>query len=99
MSLQDLAQLLVRLDAAPVVAAAEPRTLETLTRRERGVFDLAVRGYSNREIAKKMTTSVKTTETHRAKVNKKLGLSSPSDLIRFAARAGLLGAKRRASVE
>jgi DNA-binding NarL/FixJ family response regulator len=64
--------------------------LEALSPREREVFDLAVRGYSNEGIASHLAISVKTVETHRARINSKLGVHSAAELIRFAARRGLV---------
>ncbi len=64
--------------------------LEGLSPREREIFDLAVRGFSNQGIADNLTISVKTVETHRAHINRKLGVHSAAELIRFAARHGLV---------
>jgi DNA-binding NarL/FixJ family response regulator len=57
-----------------------------LSRRERDVFDLLVRGRSNRDISRVLGISTKTVETHRAHVLQKLKLHSMVDLVRFAAR-------------
>jgi DNA-binding NarL/FixJ family response regulator len=59
---------------------------DALSRRERDVFELLVRGNSNRGIARLLGISPKTVETHRAHVLRKLGVHSIVDLIRFAAR-------------
>jgi DNA-binding NarL/FixJ family response regulator len=64
--------------------------LEALSPREREIFDLAVRGFSNTGIGAQLCISVKTVETHRAHVNRKLGVHSAAELIRFAARHGLV---------
>jgi len=69
-------------------SANGPRDL--LSERERVVFDLLVRGYSNQPIAAELGISVKTVETHRAHVLKKLQVHSIVDLVRLAARHGLL---------
>jgi DNA-binding NarL/FixJ family response regulator len=61
-----------------------------LSEREREVFRLAVSGMSNDGIAAALSVSVKTVETHRAHINRKLGLHSPAELVRFAASHGLL---------
>jgi DNA-binding NarL/FixJ family response regulator len=61
-----------------------------LSAREREVFDLLVRGYSNDGIAGLLCISVKTVETHRARILRKLQLHSLVDLVRFAARNDLL---------
>lgn len=59
---------------------------DVLSRRERDVFELLVRGNTNRRIARMLGISPKTVETHRAHVLRKLGVHSIVDLIRFAAR-------------
>jgi DNA-binding NarL/FixJ family response regulator len=59
---------------------------DALSRRERDVFELLVRGQNNRRIARVLGISPKTVETHRAHVLRKLGVHSIVDLIRFAAR-------------
>lgn len=57
-----------------------------LSRRERDVFDLLVRGHNNQRISRLLGISTKTVETHRAHVLRKLEMHSLVDLIRFAAR-------------
>ena len=57
-----------------------------LSSREREVTQLLAEGKSNKEIAKVLHLSVKTVETHRAKIMHKLGLHSIGDLIRYAIR-------------
>jgi DNA-binding NarL/FixJ family response regulator len=59
---------------------------DMLSRREKDVFELLVRGHTNRRIARLLGISPKTVETHRAHVLRKLGVHSIVDLIRFAAR-------------
>jgi DNA-binding NarL/FixJ family response regulator len=67
-----------------------PEPLSLLSPREREIFELIVRGFSNDGIAKELSISAKTVETHRAHINKKLEVHSTADLVRFAARRGLL---------
>jgi DNA-binding NarL/FixJ family response regulator len=64
--------------------------LSTLSGREREIFDLVVRGYTNHQLATELFISVKTVETHRSRINKKLGVHSTAQLIRFAALSGLV---------
>lgn len=59
---------------------------DKLSRRERDVFDLLVRGLSNQKISRVLGISTKTVETHRAHVLRKLEVHSIVDLIRYAAR-------------
>jgi DNA-binding NarL/FixJ family response regulator len=61
-----------------------------LTDRERAVFELLVRGLSNVGVARELQISVKTVQTHRSKINGKLGVHSPGQLVRFAALRGLV---------
>ncbi len=63
---------------------------ETLTPREREVFQLAAEGSNNKEIATRLSISPRTAETHRANLMRKLNLRKPTDLIRFALRRGFL---------
>jgi DNA-binding NarL/FixJ family response regulator len=66
--------------------------LRGLTQREREIFDLAVRGLSNQDIASQLCISKRTVETHRGRIMRKLHVHSATDLVRLAARHGLLDA-------
>ena len=63
-----------------------------LTPRERGVIQLIAEGHSNKQIANILTISVKTVETHRAAVMRKLNLSSAAGLVRYAVRNKIIEA-------
>ena len=63
--------------------------LGPLSPREREIFNLLAGGLQNTDIAKKLYISPRTVETHRARVVRKLGLSSNGELIRFAIKHGL----------
>ena len=62
----------------------------TLSPRERQVLELLARGHTNREVAARLSLSVKTVETHRARLSDKLDLESRADLVRLAIDLGLL---------
>jgi len=64
---------------------------DRLSRREREVFDLLIAGKSSPDIAKVLVISPRTVETHRQRVMEKLGVGSIVELVRLAARHGLLG--------
>jgi DNA-binding NarL/FixJ family response regulator len=66
--------------------------ISDLSPREREIFDMIVRNYTNREIATHLCISVKTVETHRVSINRKLDVHSTAELIRFAALHGLVHA-------
>ena len=63
-----------------------------LTAREREIVQLLVEGKSNKEVAGAMRISVKTVETHRANIMRKLNLHSLGDLVRYAIRNGIIEA-------
>ena len=58
----------------------------TLTNRERGVVQLIAEGHTNKQIANILNISLKTVETHRAAIMRKLNLSSSAALVRYAIR-------------
>jgi two-component system, NarL family, response regulator NreC len=61
-----------------------------LTERELEVLRLLALGYSNPEIAKQMFVSPRTVETHRANLQRKLGVSGRPDLVRYALERGVI---------
>ncbi len=63
---------------------------DPLSEREREVLRLLALGHTNQEIAKMLYISVRTAETHRAHIMRKLGLSSRAELVRHALTEGLL---------
>jgi DNA-binding NarL/FixJ family response regulator len=68
----------------------EGRTEAALTAREREIVQLLAEGRSNKEVASSLTISIKTVETHRASIMRKLNLDSLSDLVRFAIRTKII---------
>lgn len=76
------------------LSAQNPRrkntTFDALSEREKQVFLLVVQGNSTNEIGKILTVSPKTVEKHRTAISKKLGLSTPLEMVRFAVRCGIL---------
>jgi DNA-binding NarL/FixJ family response regulator len=63
-----------------------------LTSRERDVIQLLAEGESNKEVGGSLGISVKTVETHRATIMKKLKLARFSDLVRYAIREKIIHA-------
>jgi DNA-binding NarL/FixJ family response regulator len=64
-----------------------PETLrDRLTSREREIVQLLAEGKSSKEVAASLSISVKTAETHRANIMRKLELHSVSELVRYAVR-------------
>jgi DNA-binding NarL/FixJ family response regulator len=64
----------------------------SLTARELQVMEMLARGMTNREIAHDLDISIKTVDTHRGHVLKKLGLRNNSELTRFAVKHGYVSA-------
>lgn len=60
--------------------------------REREIVRLLALGRSNKEVASELSLSVKTVESHRTNVMRKLGVHSVAGLVRYAVREGLVEA-------
>ena len=63
---------------------------EILTKRERMVFNLAAEGLNNPEIARRLEISVRTAETHRSNILRKLNVANQAELVRYAIEHHLL---------
>ena len=63
---------------------------DDLTVRERDVVRLVALGHTNREIAERLVLSVRTVETHRARIQRRLGLHTRAELVNWALEHGLL---------
>jgi len=70
------------------LAAGDGHPASALTAREQQVMEMLGRGLTNREIAEHLEISIKTVDTHRGHVLKKLGLRNNSELTRFAVKHG-----------
>jgi DNA-binding NarL/FixJ family response regulator len=60
--------------------------VEPLSPRERHIVQLLAEGRSNKEVARALHISVKTVETHRSNIMRKMGFTSLADLVRYAVR-------------
>lgn len=65
---------------------------DPLSARERQVLQLVGEGKSTKEIARHLGVSVKTIESHRARVMRKLNIHETASLVRYAIRRGLIQA-------
>jgi two-component system, NarL family, response regulator NreC len=72
----------------PSVDATDP--YQQLTPREREVFHLVVEGKPSKEVSRILGISVKTAENHRARLMDKLHVHNTAELVKYAARKGLL---------
>jgi DNA-binding NarL/FixJ family response regulator len=65
-------------------AGWHPDPVSTLSPREREIFELVVSGYTNQRMSEELFISIKTVETHRSRINRKLGVHSTAQLVRYA---------------
>jgi DNA-binding NarL/FixJ family response regulator len=79
-----------KLGAQLVVADGVPG-LDPISDRERDVLHLLALGHTNTEIGGKLHISVRTVDTHRAHVMRKLRLATRAELVLFALANGLIG--------
>ena len=63
---------------------------DALSEREREVLQLVAEGRSSKEIADLLSISSTTVETHRAHILQKLGLHNTVEVVRYAARRGIV---------
>ena len=79
-----------QLGAALVTPNGSP-ALDPLSERERDIVHLLALGYTNQEIGKKLFISVRTVDTHRAHIMRKLQLDTRAELVMFALANGVIG--------
>lgn len=61
-----------------------------LSRRENEILLMCYKGLTNKEVAAKLNISVRTVETHKFNIFKKVGVNTTAELITFAYKAGLI---------
>ena len=67
-----------------------PAADDELTPREREVLQMLAQGLSNKAIARLLEISVRTVETHRLSIRRKLGVDTPAGLVKYALERGWL---------
>jgi DNA-binding NarL/FixJ family response regulator len=80
------------LEASISNALSARRRLHALTDRQIQVLKLVTEGHRTREIAKRLGLSIKTIESHRSEIMKRLRIHDVVSLVRFALRVGLIPA-------
>jgi len=68
----------------------DSKAAAALSERESDVLRLIASGYSNKEIAARLSLSVKTVEAHKANAMRKLGLNGRIDIVKYAVLQGWL---------
>ena len=69
----------------------KPSAVVPLTTREQAVLLLLAQGRSNKDVAGELDISVRTVETHRKNIKKKLGIGTTAGLTRYVIDHGLMG--------
>lgn len=77
------------LEGKPAKQATEMRG-EQLTSRQREIVQLLAEGKTSKEVSALLNLSVKTVETHRANIMRRLSCHSVSDLVRYAVRNNII---------
>lgn len=70
--------------------ATDPRTDNELTPRESQVLSKMVEGLNNKEMARELDISVRTVETHRLSIRRKLNIDKPAALVKYAIDHGII---------
>jgi DNA-binding NarL/FixJ family response regulator len=76
---------------ARLVNPNDSPALAPLSERERDIVHLLALGYTNQEVGKKLFISVRTVDTHRAHIMRKLDLETRAELVMFALSNGVIG--------
>jgi DNA-binding NarL/FixJ family response regulator len=86
------------LEASIIDAISARRPLRTLTDRQIQVLKLVAEGHRTREIARRLGLSIKTVESHRSEIMKRLRRHDVVSLVRYAIRVGLTADVPRSGV-
>jgi DNA-binding NarL/FixJ family response regulator len=80
-------------DPAVMAALTEPIAdrEHPITGREREILLLLAQGLSNKRIAQRLDISVRTVETHRLSLRRKLGITTPAGFVKYAMDQGWMG--------
>ena len=63
---------------------------QSLSEREREIFQLVAEGRTNKEVAELLEISPATVETHRARILQKLDIHNTAELVLYAVRRGII---------
>lgn len=77
-------------DLLQKIASPPPADDGELTPREHEVLRMLAQGQSNKAIARGLAISVRTVETHRLSIRRKLGVDTPAGLVKYALERGWL---------
>jgi RNA polymerase sigma factor (sigma-70 family) len=92
--LQAVGQAIARYEATRSLNAVRSH-IATLTPREREVFELVIRGQTNKQIANALGGAERTIKAHRHRVMEKMQVQSLAELVFLAARLGVMSGRAR----
>ncbi len=72
----------------------EPGSLNRLTPRQRQVLQLIAEGHTTKQVAERLSISVKTAETHRTQLMEQLDIHDVTGIVRYAMRMGLISSEK-----
>jgi len=87
-----VSELLMEGFKKPQSHASHSEAYSRLTHRQRQIVQLLAEGHSSKEVAVALNISVKTAETHRANIMRRLELHSVSELVRYAVKNQIIEA-------
>jgi DNA-binding NarL/FixJ family response regulator len=73
-----------------MLAATSKGSAAQLTEREHEVMRLLADGMTSKEAARELQISIRTVESHRINISRKLGFTSIADMVRYAIRNGIV---------
>ncbi len=85
----EMANLLIQSILHPVTTEGSKKSLN-LSARETEVLKLVALGHTNKEIGQELDVSIKTVETHKARIMGKTGCERRSELVRYAMQEGYI---------
>jgi DNA-binding NarL/FixJ family response regulator len=86
---QEIAAIRAMLDQRPGISQTPPPIRIDFTPREQSVLDLVAQGLMNKEIARRLETSVRNVEKYVSRLFSKTGTNSRTELVRYALEHGL----------
>jgi DNA-binding NarL/FixJ family response regulator len=85
-----VAQLMLSDYVRRVAGSGVADRYETLSEREREIFQLIAEARTNKEVAELLEISPATVETHRARILQKLDIHNTAELVLYAVRRGVI---------
>lgn len=66
------------------------QSIEALTDREREIMELAAQGFTAKDIAEQLNITIRTVDTHKNNIFRKMGFKNSAELVKFALKYGII---------